>query len=115
MEQRFKLTADNVVHIEDGTHGYTDTLDNALTDIATSGITITPPDLTSVSGAVAVVGFEISDSKKEFILENGWHYPMTTAQAADYQQYVDCISGVVAVKTAQDERLAPLEPEVVEA
>ena len=48
---------------------------------------------------------EVSDSKKEFILENGWHYPMTVTQATDYNQYIACISKALNIQTEKDKRL----------
>lgn len=105
MDTRFKLTADGTIHIDNDRHSYSDTLENALADITSAGLTLTAPDLASVSGAIAVVGFEVSEDKKEFILENGWHYPMTTAQATDYNQYVACISKALNIQTEKDKRL----------
>jgi hypothetical protein len=101
MEPRFKLTADGNVHIDHNDTSYTETLENALLDITAAGLSVAEPDLASVSGAVAVVGFEVSDVKKEFILENGWHYPMTAAQIPDYLQYVSCIVHVSEITQAR--------------
>ena len=106
MDPRFKLTADGTVHIDDGTLSYTDTLENALADIAAAELTVVEPDLEAASGAVAVAGFEVSALKREFILENGWHYPMNAAQAAAHQQYADCIGALADILAAKDARLS---------
>lgn len=110
METRFKLTADGNVHIDYNGEAYAETLANALLDIAEAGLTITPPDLATVSGAIAVVGFEVSDLKKDFILDNGWHYPIPANLVADYQQYVNCISHITAINAAKEARLGEAVP-----
>lgn len=110
METRFKLTADGNVHIDHNGEAYADKLANALLDIAEAGLTITPPDLAAVSGAITVVGFEVSDLKKDFILDNGWHYPIPANLVADYQQYVDCIGHIPAINTAKETRLGEVVP-----
>lgn len=106
MNQRFKLTQDGNVHIDNSTHSYTDTLANALADVQAAGITIPVPDLQASSGLVAVAGFEVSASKKELILDNGWHYPIPEAAQADYEPYVSCIGQVEQIISAQEARRA---------
>ncbi len=104
MNQRFKLTPDGNIHIDDGTQSYTDSLANALADIQAAGITVPAPDLQAVSGLVTVAGFEVSPLKKELILDNGWHYPIPEAAQADYQPYISCIGQVEQIIAAQEAR-----------
>lgn len=106
MNQRFKLTPDGNIHIDDGAHGYADTLANALADIQAAGITIPTPDLQALSGLVTVAGFEVSATKKELIFDNGWHYPMPESVYGEYQPYVACIGQVEQIIAAQDARRA---------
>src|SRR6218665_2292055 len=104
MNQRFKLTPDGTIHIDDGSHSYTDTLANAMADIQAAGITVPAPDLHAVSGLVTVAGVEVSASKKELILDNGWHYPIPEAAQADYQPYISCIGQVEQIIATQAAR-----------
>lgn len=104
MSSRFKLTPDNTVHIDNGEESYTDTLTNAVADIAAAGLTIPMPNLEIGSGLVTVVGFEISPARQELILENGWHYPVPEAALSEFQPCfagIENLSQIVAAKAAR--------------
>lgn len=105
MHARFKLTQDGTVHIDNGNESYTDTLANAMADIAAAGLSIPVPDLQAMSGLIAIAGFEVSPVRMELILENGWHYPVPEAAYSQYQPYLDGITNLAAIIAAKEARL----------
>ncbi len=111
MNARFKLTPDGTVHIDNGSESYTDTLANAMADIAAAGIILPTPDLQAISGLVPVAGFEVSPIRMELILENGWHYPVPESAYGQYQPYLDGITNLSAIIAVKEARLT-LESEV---
>ena len=106
MNARFKLTPDGTVHIDNGSESYTDSLANAMADIAAAGIILPTPDLQAISGLVPVAGFEVSPIRMELILENGWHYPVPESALAQYRPYLYGITNLPAIVAAKDARLA---------
>ncbi len=106
MNARFKLTQDGTVHIDNGSASYTDTLANAMADIAAAGLSIPTPDLQAVSGLVAVAGFEVSPTRMELILGNGWHYPIPEQALSQYQPYLMGIEHLALIVAAKEARLA---------
>lgn len=112
MNSRFKLTQDGTVHINNGNESYTDTLANAMADIAAAGLNIPTPDLQAISGLVPVAGFEVTPTRMELVLDNGWHYPIPESALGQYQPYLTGIINLPAIVAAKEARLAA-ESEVV--
>ncbi len=106
MNSRFKMTQDGTVHIDNGSESYTDTLANAMADIAAAGLNIPAPDLQEASGLVAVAGFEVTHTRMELILDNGWHYPIPESAYGQYQPYLAGIENLPLIVAAKVARLA---------
>ena len=113
MQTRFKLTPDNMVHLNIGGEAYTNPLEIALADIKSTGIQLRLPDLAGLGGPIPVVGFELTPGKMELILDNGWHYPMPENLQPQFQPFLDALNYIVAIRAAQQARLnpQPVEPE----
>lgn len=113
MQTRFKLTPDNMVHLNIGGEAYTNPLEIALADIKSTGIQLRLPDLVGLGGPIPVVGFEITPGKMELILDNGWHYPMPENLQALFLPCLEALNHFAAIRAAQRarQRAQTQEPE----
>lgn len=110
MNQRFTLTQDGTVHIEKGELTYVESKANFISDAQTANIAAPVPEM-----PFPLTGFEITPNRFDFILENGWHYPMSPEQQEVFTPYLEIPNHIDLLASARAQRLKPAETEPAEA
>lgn len=106
--QRFKIMSDESVEggkkiiIDNGADTYREPIETAKLDIAAAGVTLTYPAM-----EWPIAGLEVSARVRDWVMENGNHYPMTDQQADDADQFTAAIAACAAVIAAREARLNP--------
>jgi hypothetical protein len=107
MNQRFTLTQDGTVHVEKDDLTYVENKANFIQDAQTANLAAPIPEM-----PFPLTGFEITPDRFDFILENGWHYPMSPEQREVFKPYLgipDFLSNLLDVR-ARRLKAAEVQP-----